>query len=102
MALKLRRRAEIITKAILPQTTGAVSFKRVLGSTAEHRIEVPHRISDPLLVSGLVIPDRSLLQCQPSTQATSHAKEIRHPRHLDRPARGLEVLETIPELGGKF
>ena len=32
MALKLRRLTRTFTNAILPQTTGAVSFKRVLGS----------------------------------------------------------------------
>ncbi len=32
MPLKLRRLTVIITNEILPQTTGAVSFKRVLGS----------------------------------------------------------------------
>jgi len=31
MALKLRRRAEMITNGSLPQITGADSFKRVLG-----------------------------------------------------------------------
>ena len=34
MALKLRRRAVIVTNGILPQTTGADSFKRVLGGTS--------------------------------------------------------------------
>jgi hypothetical protein len=34
MALKQRRLIGIITNAILPQTTGAVSFKRMLGRAA--------------------------------------------------------------------
>ena len=43
MALKLRRRAEMITNAILPPTTGAGTFKRVLGAANTLAIRIATR-----------------------------------------------------------
>src|SRR5881409_3914360 len=94
MALKLRRRTGIITNESLLQTTGAVSFKRVSGSSAAtpgiryKRVELRRRFPDLVLAHDL------------APQEPQGARDLDSEANGCLPA-GTHVLVRRPHLGAE-
>src|SRR5437879_13369113 len=89
MALKLRRLTRTFTNAILPQTTGAVSLKRVLGSDIPYhhnfalaRLSAYHRADHDLQEAGCAYDAREpqCARAPPLAGADLHAAH-RRPGH---------------------
>ena len=98
MALKLRRLTRTFTNAILPQTTGAVSLKRVLGSDIPYhhnfvlaRLSAYHRADHDLQEEGCAYDARELqcVRAPPLVGADLHGVHLR-PGHTTSAAVALE------------
>src|SRR5437773_7960219 len=98
MALKLRRLTRTFTNAILPQTTGAVSLKRALGSDIPYhhnfvlaRLSAYHRADHDLQEEGCAHDARDLqcVRALPLVGADLHGVDLR-PGHTTSAAVALE------------
>src|SRR5436190_16327288 len=98
MALKLRRLTRTFTNAILPQTTGAVSLKRALGSDIPYhhnfvlaRLSAYHRADHDLQEEGCAYDARELqcVRAPPLVGADLHGVHLR-PGHTTSAAVALE------------
>src|SRR5947199_1844820 len=98
MALKLRRLTRTFTNAILPQTTGAVSLKRALGSDIPYhhnfvlaRLSAYHRADHDLQEEDCAYDARGLqcVRAPPLVGADLHGVHLR-PGHTTSAAVALE------------